>query len=57
MGYILKNCRFRGFYECIFLVELEAASEQVLANPETYQRVGGEVRRKRLRSFPFSAFS
>jgi plasmid stabilization system protein ParE len=37
-----------------FLIELEAAIEQVLANPEAYQRVGGEVRRKRFRRFPYN---
>jgi plasmid stabilization system protein ParE len=37
-----------------FLIELEAAIEQVLANPEAYQRVGGEVRRKPFRRFPYN---
>ena len=37
-----------------FLIELEAAMDQILANPEAYQRVGGEVRRKRLRRFPYN---
>jgi hypothetical protein len=40
-----------------FLVELEGAIDQVLANPEAYQRVGGEVRRKRFRRFPYNLLS
>jgi plasmid stabilization system protein ParE len=37
-----------------FLIELEAAIEQVRANPEAYQLIGEEVRRKPLQRFPYS---
>lgn len=37
-----------------FLMELEVSIKQVVANPEAYQLVGKEVRRKPFRRFPYS---
>ena len=37
-----------------FLMELKASIEQAVANPEAFQLVGDEVRRKPLRRFPYS---
>jgi toxin ParE1/3/4 len=39
-----------------FLIELEAAIEQVVINPEGYQRIGSEVRRKTIQTLPFITY-
>jgi plasmid stabilization system protein ParE len=36
-----------------FLREVEIAIEQIRANPEAYERVGDEIRRKLLKRFPY----
>ena len=37
-----------------FLMELDDSIEQVVANPEAFQLVSREIRRKPLRRFPYS---
>jgi len=37
-----------------FLMELESSIEQVVTNPEAYQLVSEEVRRKPFKRFPYS---
>jgi len=39
-----------------FLTEIEESVEQVLANPESCLCEYGEIRRKRLRHFPYNIF-
>jgi len=38
----------------LFLAAVEEATEKVLANPEAFQLVGGEIRHKLIRRFPYS---
>jgi plasmid stabilization system protein ParE len=40
----------------VFLTQVEESIDQVLANPESCQCEHGEIRRKRLRRFPYSLF-
>ena len=38
----------------LFLMEIQRSEEQIIANPEAYQLLGKEIRRKPLGRFPYS---